>query len=61
MRVGKGERAVGTRAEKRPFSRMTPLSAEDGPTPILTASAGVEGANSGLYEDIRAHLPDTLW
>jgi hypothetical protein len=33
--------------KKRSFSRTTPLGAVDGPTPILTKSAGVVGANRG--------------
>jgi hypothetical protein len=54
---------------KRSFSRTTPLSAEDGPTPILTKSAGVVGGLSCerfiLQNDHRcmcsAVRPPLLW
>jgi hypothetical protein len=45
-RCGKVAACQRVGARKRSFSRTTPLSAEDGPTPILTKSAGVVGGLS---------------
>jgi hypothetical protein len=58
MRVGEGKRVVSGRAEKRSFSRTTPLDGEDGPTPLLTKPQRPWYAALASYSQGMWVLPD---